>query len=220
MDSKSVNKEIRGRVWPLLKAAGFTRFTARSAWRDSNGTIDVLNFQSFNSYLASCLGVTSFSFAVNLGSFLTYVPPRIPPKVKDGHLLPHESGCHIRGSLSPTLSQPEGNHNNVWSVDAEGRNLHSCIEDVVQQLPVALEWFARLQDKSEVLRISLEQEYDSGEVSGIGNRPSPSRWYLTGYVALALGREQLARESLQNAVQSNCFKSMFSSVEEAIARAA
>jgi hypothetical protein len=76
MDSKAVSKEIRGRVWPLLKAAGFTRFSTRSAWRYREGKIDVITFRSYNAYNASVMGVTPFSFSVNLGTFLTYVPPQ------------------------------------------------------------------------------------------------------------------------------------------------
>ena len=220
MDSKAVSKEIRGRVWPLLKAAGFSRFTTRTAWRDSDGTVDVLNFQSFNAYNASVMEVTPFSFAVNLGSFLTYVPPQWPPKVKDGHLMPDEAGCQFRRRLVRTITQPGNKHDSVWSVDEEGRNLLWCIQDVAEQLPDALAWFARLNDKAEVLRILLEQEEDMNVLWGFGRRPSPIRSYLTGYVALALGKQELAREQLQEAVHSNRFKTLFSSVDGAVNRAA
>lgn len=219
MDSKSVSKEIRGRVWPLLKEAGFTRFTTRTAWRDSDGKVDVLNFQSYNAYNASVLGVTPFSFSVNLGCFLTYVPPQWPPKVKDGHLMPDEAECQFRRRLPRTITQPGNEHAGLWSVDEQGRNLLWCIQDVVEQLPEALAWFARLGDHSEVLRVLLEQDEDMNVLWGFGRRPSPVRSYLSGYVALKLGRQELAREKLREAVQSNCFKALFSTVEGAVNRA-
>ena len=116
MDSKSVGNEIRGRMWPLLKAAGFSRFTTRTAWKDNDGKVDVLNFQSYNTYHASVLRVTPFSFSVNLGSFLTYVPPQWPPKVKDDHLMPDEAECQFRRRLARTITQPRNEHVGVWSV--------------------------------------------------------------------------------------------------------
>jgi len=56
MDSKEVNKQIRAVIRPVLKAQGFARFTARDSWRFHDDRIDVVNFQSFNSYLAGTIG--------------------------------------------------------------------------------------------------------------------------------------------------------------------
>lgn len=70
MDSKTVTREIRRLVWPQLKAAGFETFSTRVAWRHGADRIDVLEFRSFNKYNADILGVTTFSFAVNIGSFI------------------------------------------------------------------------------------------------------------------------------------------------------
>lgn len=219
MDSKTVSKEIRGRIWPLLKAQGFSRFTTRTAWRDADGKVDVVNFQSFNAHNADVLGVTPFSFAVNLGSFLTYVPPQWPPKVKGGQLVPDEAECHFRGHLARTITQVGNQHAGVWSVDAQGRNLLWCIQDVAEQLPETFRWFDRLNDRAEVLRVLQEQDEDMQALWGFGRRPSPIRSYLTGYVALSMGLQDLAREKLQEAVHSNCFKTQFASVEGAINRA-
>lgn len=113
MDSKAVNKEIRGRIWPLLKDIGFSRFTPRTAWRYNDGKIDVLNFQSFNAYNASVMGVSTFSFCVNLGSFLIYVPPQWPPKVKGGHLMPNEAECHFRRRLKRRVTPRGKEHGDI-----------------------------------------------------------------------------------------------------------
>jgi hypothetical protein len=82
MDSKTVNKEIRALIWPALKAAGFSSFSARTAWRYEKDQVEVVNFQSFNRHNADVLDVTTFSFAVNLGSYLCYVPPQWPRRSK------------------------------------------------------------------------------------------------------------------------------------------
>jgi hypothetical protein len=219
MDSKTVSKEIRGRVWPLLKAQGFTRFSTRTAWRDGDGKVDVINFQSFNSYNADVMGVTPFSFAVNLGCFLTYVPPQWPPKTKDGLLVPDEAECNFRRSLRRIVAQLGNKQEGVWSVDDQGKNLLWCIQDVVGQLPEVLSWFDRLADRAEVLRLLLEDDEDIHVCWGAGRRPSPNRSYMTGYVALSMGMQELACEKLQEAVASNCFTALFSSVDGAVNRA-
>jgi len=203
MDSKAVNKEIRGQIWPILKNIGFSRFTPRTAWRYCDDKIDVLNFQSFNAYTASVMGTTTFSFCVNLGSFLNYVPPLWPPKVKDGELMPGEAECHFRRRLMRNVTLRGQEHADVWNVDKDGRNLLWCIQDVAGQLPDAIEWFDRLADRSEVLTILLYQEEDMNEIWGFGRNPSPTRSYMTGYVALVMGELDLAREKLKEAVQSN-----------------
>lgn len=68
MDSKVVNRAIKANVWPMLKEHGFGHFTTRTAWRHDHDRIDVINFQSFNSYQASVIGCTTYSFALRLGS--------------------------------------------------------------------------------------------------------------------------------------------------------
>ena len=141
MDSKSVNKEIRGQIWPLLKDIGFSVFTPRTALRYCDDKIDVLNFQSFNSYNASVMGVTTFSFCVNLGSFLNYVPHWSPLKVRDGLPNPSESECHFRGRLTRRVASRGKEHGDVWNLDEQGRNLLWCIQDVAEQLPDAAAWF-------------------------------------------------------------------------------
>ena len=87
----------------MLRAAGFTQFSPRTAWRHRPGRIDVVSFQSFNSYNAAVTGCTTYSFCVNLGAFLTAIPPDYEPhriKTKAGQLLPHPAECHFRGRLN------------------------------------------------------------------------------------------------------------------------
>jgi hypothetical protein len=220
MDSKAVNQEIRRSVWPLLKPHGFAKTSARTAWRHRDEIIDVVNFQSFNSYNAGVLGITTFSFAVNLGAYLRYVPPESPPKkIKDDVPYPAEYECQFRGRLSRTLSQPRNKDPHIWSVEENGRNLLWCINDVAQQIPDALAWFERLQDKTTVLRILLEGSEEMSTLWGFGNNPSPHRSYLTAYVALHLGDEALANREFGKAVASGCYAHLFASIVGARHRA-
>jgi hypothetical protein len=219
MDSKVVNRQIKKLIWPALREAGFTTFTARCAWRHSEDKIDVVEFQSFNKYNADVLGVTTFSFAVRLGTMHLYVPPTWPPKAKDGVQLPSEAECYFRSSLERSIESMLKDKT-IWPVDAAGRNLPWCIKGVLNLLPHAFAWFERLGQRSEVLRILEEEDHSMPELWGFGGNPSPIRSYLAGYVALALGKTELAQRRLQEAVDSKCFVSLFSSAQGAVQRAA
>jgi hypothetical protein len=224
MDGKVVNREIRKRIWPKLKEAGFTAFTPRTAWRYGEESIDVFNFRSFNKYHSDVMGITTFSFSVNLGRHLSYIPPTWPHKVKDGRPIPSEPECEFRGSLIRSIPQSKNNHVQMWAIDKRGENLDLCMADVERQIPLVLDWYARLSDREEVLRILLEnpeQMLDGPEPIGywgFGRNPSPIRSYLAGYSALNLGNDDLAREKFFEAVQSGCFSKLFTTVEEAISR--
>lgn len=161
------------------------------------------------------MGVTTFSFQVNLGKFLRYVPPNYPPKVKDGIPLPAEYECLFRGALLPRVSAASSNRI-IWSVDPDGANLDACLQDVVDQLPEAFAWFARLEDRAEVLRILLEGSEDMERLWGFGGNPSPSRAYHAGYVALSMGDKATAMPLLQDAVDSGSYVKLFTSVDAAI----
>lgn len=79
MDSRVVSRSIKNEIWPLLRKSGFSAFSARTAWRFAPEQTHVVNFQSFNTYLAERLGCTTVSFGLNLGIYLphTCVPPQV-----------------------------------------------------------------------------------------------------------------------------------------------
>ena len=163
--------------------------------------------------------VTTFSFAVNLGRFLRYVPPQWPPAVKDGIPFPKESECQFRRQVTSGLSQPRHVDKTIWFVEKGGKNLAWCVNAVAQAVPNMLDWFERLDDPREVLRILREDEETMPDLWGFGRNPSPVRSYLTAYVALRLGQEQLADEEFGKAVASECFTHLFSSIKGARLRA-
>ena len=154
MDSKVVDKALRKTIRPVLKQAGFSRFTARVAWRHGTDAIDVIELRSVGAHDADRLETSSFSFSASLGKFPLYVPPTWPPKVKDGLQQPTEPECIFRGAIMPTVS-PCRKDRRVWSVDGDGRNLLWCVRDLEAQLPAAMRWFDRLNDRAEVLRVLL-----------------------------------------------------------------
>jgi hypothetical protein len=54
----------------------------------------------------------------------------------------------------------------------------------MNQIPDALAWFERLNQRNEVLRILREDDERMTELWGFGRNPSPIRSYLAGYVAM------------------------------------
>jgi len=221
MDSKVVNQHIRKRIRPLLKENGFTKFTTRNAWRYCENVIDVINFQSFNSYNADVMGVTTFSFSVNLGCFHLDIPSQFSNiKSKSGFLCPEEYECSFRGSLKRSFSQKELDRNDIWFIDEYGSNVENCIEDARQQiLDSGLKWFSRLGSKEALQNTLLNRREVMGELWGFGNIPSPSRSYLLGYVELLLGNDDKAKIHFNNVIESGCYSELFKTADEAIARA-
>lgn len=220
MDSHHVNKHIREHIRPGLKKHGFTEFTARSAWRQRPDRIDVVNFQSFNSYLAESVGCTTYSFSVNLGCFLTYIPGQRPNiKEKDGLLLPEEYDCPLRARLERTFKQKELQRTDIWYIDPGGKYLIPALHDVNQQIHrVALPWFDRLSDDEEILRILLEEPEDMDNLWGFGSDPSPIRAFLTGYAALQVGRRDLAKTKLREAYETECFPALREQIKTDLAK--
>ncbi len=210
MDSRDVNRELRRRIRPQLREAGFSRFTARTAWRYDDLGIDVVNFQSFNSHLAESISCTTYSFSLNLGRYLHAVPGAVgprPPRQKDGDLLPAEYECHFRGRLHRGFVQPELERRDTWYIDPEGRYLEPAMDDVSECLhSEGWAWFGRLHDPEEVLAILLGREAETDRLWGPGANPSPGRSLVTGYVARASGNHQLAAEKLREALDSGCFE--------------
>jgi hypothetical protein len=193
MDSKVVNKAIAKEIRPFLESVGFSGFLPRTSWRYHEDRIDVINFQSFNSYLAASVGCTTYSFSVNLGCYLLCIPDQFPIKEKGGHKRPEEYHCHFRGRLTRSFLQKELERTDTWFIDGEARYLPQAISDVREQIAeVALPWFTRFADLREVLRILQFEDEDMTTLWGFGRNPSPIRSLMTGCVARALGDENRA----------------------------
>lgn len=212
MDSRVVNKKIKKEIWSFLKNEGFSKFTSRNAWRYNQHTIEVVNFQSFNSYLAELVGCTTYSFTVNLGIYFTCIPdrfPNYPVKEKDGFLLPYECECHLRKVLLKSLPQPELARKSIWYINESGDNIEIAMNDVRQMLiSDGLKWFQKYSQVDVVLETLLNEEEDLNGTHGFGRKNSPIRNYTGGYIAYILQKYDLASGLLKKAINSGCFKSV------------
>jgi hypothetical protein len=217
MDSSVVNKEIKSKIRPLLQDAGFMQFTPRTSWRYSRGKIDVISFQSFNSYLANSVGCTTYSFCLRLGCSFDFMPHRQRVKQKDGYLRPEEYECHFRLALQKSIKQSTLKRTDVWYVEPTGKNLGIVIADAKKAIiETGFTWFNRFSDPKEVLRTLLEDSEGNESTHGFGANPSPMRHFMTGFTALAMGQASLAKEHLKKALDSGCFKEFESEMHSAL----
>ena len=203
MDSKRVNQEIRAVVRPALRAHGFTVFTERTAWRYAPGRIHVVNFQSFNDYLATGVGCTTFSFALNLGQWLTCVPPddsRIA--LRKGLLAPQEYHCHLRLHPHRSIHQRELERRDIWYINDDGSYLAPVMNDARDViLGTGLAWFDRWSSDDAVdalLRESTSVATDGTDIGG--GLGSPGRDVVHGYLLRSMGRIDEARAKLSSAL--------------------
>ena len=221
MDSKIVSAKLREIVRPTLKKEGFSRFTSRNAWRYHSDRIDVVNFQSFNSYMAGTLGCTTYSFAVNLGVLLRCIPSRFGDE-SDGwetkQLRPSEYDCNFRGGLRRSFPQPELERRDIWYIDPCGKYLDKAAENTRLLLSgEGMLWFERFENKAEVLRILMHEPEVMQHLWGFGLNPSPIRSYMIGYVALEMGNSDLSRQHLLLALESGCFSGVEARLKNDIA---
>jgi hypothetical protein len=219
MDSKVVDAGLRQVLWPELRRRGFSRRTGRTAWRDHGDAVQVVNVQSFNSYLADGIGATTFSFALNLGVFFRSIANRSPLGgfIPD-HKRPKEHLCQLRKHLVKGFEQPNEpvrswfglrpdksslgqwrDRPDVWLVLPDGSNVDACVADAAEAvLTRGLPWLDRVSDPREAIRCFQEAEDTSAEV-GVdsetygGALGSPNRW--DGILALA---EATGDQSLLN----------------------
>jgi hypothetical protein len=210
MDSKAVNRRLREIVWPDLKALGFSRRTARTAWRDRPGAVQVVNFQSFNSYLAEAIGATTFSFGVNLGVFYPAIAEQTPVAafIPDWYR-PPEWHCQARKHLGKGIVQPNeplsrrwfdprapraslgswADRPDVWYVLGDGSNLDIVVNDARDRImEIGVPWLDRLADLAEARR-----HFEAVESTGLGDEDyggaigSPNRLEFAAALSMALG---------------------------------
>ena len=222
MSSKVVDGWLRRQFWPELEAAGFSRRSGRTAWRDVPGAIQVANVQSFNSYLAEVLGSTTYSFSVNLGVFVEAIAERsrMTQFVKV-RTQPLEQQCHVRMSPAKSIDQsPEvllreleqdagtapvwwKDRSDLWYVLPTGANLDAVVTDAASAvLEQGLPWLDEVSDARAVIRALHERpdrHVPSGEPKVMygGSLGSPDRWQKIGALAAATGDRRLLADAVE-----------------------
>jgi hypothetical protein len=212
LDSKAVNSAIRSEVRPLLAGVGFSRSTARTFWRYHQDRVDVVNFQSFNSYNAGVMDVTTYSFAINLGCHLRYIPNQYPhargsERLEGDRPQPKEYECQLRGRLNRSYVEKACPDTQIWYIDSRGSNLDKALHDARMVLNRdGTSWFDSFTSPRDVYDIIATQEEQMGSLWGFGRPGSPIRTYFVGYAAKAAGLHVEAEANLRHAASTKSFE--------------
>lgn len=202
MNSKEVDKALRRVVRPMLKSVGFSTHRGRTSWRSFEHGCHVVNFQSFNSYLADGLECTTFSFAVNLGVYYSCIADT-PWSKTDSKVVPKEYECQARRCLKKRSRQPELPRPNIWFVREDGSNLEDVVEDARKQIESkAPPWFQEFSDPHMALD-AFQHRKDTFYKRSIaiellgGGLGSLSRAEIVSALALSLDNSKLAKSAWQ-----------------------
>jgi len=221
MDSNVVSKEIKKLIKPYLTQQGFVKSSGRTFWKHDEEVIFVVNFQSYNSYHAETMGVTTFSFAVNFGLYWKSFPTHTRIKEKDGLLFPLESSCDIRHSLCKGIRQAETRFKTVWYVNENGDNMDAVLDDALTAIKTTMPgWFEKFSNKQQCIYYLQTEEENMDGTWGFGRKDSPARNLLIGYLAHWSGNRILAKTSLEKVLHSNCFLNCQDDIKRIIALSA
>lgn len=176
-----------------------------------------MNFESFSTYKAQKHYCTTFSFVINLGCYLSYVPylhgaDRI--KQKGEKLLPSEVQCHFRGNIQTVdrrslITSLLRQKSEIWAIRKDGSNFSSIFREArAKLLTEGRQWFKQFESSEEILRILMFETEKNGVLWGFGNNPSLSRAYLVGFTALNMGELKLAEEHLKSVIESGRFEAV------------
>lgn len=197
MERKDVNWALRREVRPWLEAAGFTRFVARTAWRQRADRIEAVHYRApFNEREANLRQISPHSFEVIVGVFLPDVSPDAPEvKRQNGQWLPKVGQWDFCQRLVNDPGQPAFVGQWLWVVAGGREELRGVMASVRQALAEQAEpWFDGLGSREDILARLLVDE-----------PPSPRREWLTGYVALKLGNMALAEKRLRPLLDATDF---------------
>ena len=139
-----LTKEIKSKVFPILKEYGFERFSGRKAWKHFDNKIYLFVISGVGSNFSEVTGYPSISITSNINIYYINFPDEKACKKlsKTGKLLPDETECHYRFSLEKINRQEnlikniqnpiEKKRRDVWWVEPNDNNIESVITDIIQ----------------------------------------------------------------------------------------
>jgi hypothetical protein len=206
MDSKVINKLIRSEVWPILREQGFGHFESRNAFAYKGRFINVVHFQSFNSYLADGLGCTTYSFTVRLGTYVIGSPGKEYVSIDNaGRLMPSEPQCSFRTVLRKSTPVDGFAREDLFYIDPDGRTAAACFREVQRLLrEFAPAWFEAQNDLDKLIsRMHLpESSESSSDIDTSGSKGSLLWNQLKSVLLLTKHRQSPSQNSADAALGS------------------
>ena len=199
MKTTRINTLLRDCLKPVLKKAGFSQFTTRSAWRYENHRIDVFRIQ-IHKTVSPRTGSLLSSFSVELGCMLDYIPCITggePVRLVQNEPRPEIFHCTFQRTLQgPEAYRPVGQPYG-WLLPNDSASIRKILSMVSLQLQnEGLLWFRQFADPGYVLDFLSSPEERKNGTWGYGRAGTPFRHLLIGFAALKAGYHQLAYESL------------------------
>jgi hypothetical protein len=201
MDSKAINKLIRSEVWPILHDHGFSVFDSRSAFAYKAPFINVVSFQSFNSYNADVLGCTTYSFTPRLGVYVIRSPGEYRVKRdKAGRLQPFEYECSFRSELKKRTPVDGFDRDDIFYIDPNGGTTAQCFQELRFLFSEAAPlWFKANNDLDALLlRMRQTEEPGSAPFPDAAGVPRSYNWNRLRSVLLLVKHQQSPTEQSAN----------------------
>jgi len=189
MDAKTVSRALREQVRPALRDAGFSMFTDRKAWRETEHTIDHVTFRSWGAYNAGVFGCTSYSFTIEVGVFYRCFDPQLTR--------PREVDCTFRAILGKTVRQPffatewgqAADRPEILYVMPDGSNLSEVIGESKLILETqGLPFMDHFNDPGRAFRSMMTERMRNGDFgkpsTDFPGNPDSPRWHET---SIAIG---------------------------------
>ena len=201
ISAQTTTTALRTQVFPILKAAGFDDCTSRKAWRRRKGSVDCVEFRSFNAYNAEVLCCTTASVSVWFGSSPSFIVPLYPFKDGPKGSRPHECEMPIRGQLAPLIRHSLVRPDLIWLIEDEKDTNRAATEIAAQFLSYDLAWLSKEWDAKHLIDLLIEAEgyaeleraaSGASQYIEAGNGDSPHRNRMIAQLAVVCGNNKLA----------------------------
>lgn len=205
-----INKAFRKHITPVLKESGFETVNVRKNYLRSAHAICLLEIRALGARLGFESGFPSSSVCVWLGVYYPFLPVDERDKIwmriktdKRGMLVPEEVQCHLRSQLVAPASNPkqralwnpaERERRDIFWLERDGSDADSVshvIADLITQ--VALPWFKTRAEPLDAIRVIETEDYPTNTIN--------NKEFLCTHLALAAGRDDLAKQFIQDAAR-------------------
>lgn len=141
-----LTREIKSRIFPILKEYGFGHFSGRKAWKHFDEKVYLFQITGVGSNFSNVTGFPAVSVTTSINIYYINFPGSNTCKKhsKSGLPLPSETECYFRFGLDKTdlqetyikniTSPTEKKRRDVWWVSEDGENIDLVIDNITEVL--------------------------------------------------------------------------------------
>jgi len=137
---KLINSAFKESIVPILKEAGFNKFSGKKAWKHFENKIYLFQVSGVGAHFSSVTGYPASSLTASINIYYIGLPDSVQCKKidKSGILLPGETECNYRFGLDKNVSQKDlmssisfdVERRDIWWVNQDGSNVTEVIDDL------------------------------------------------------------------------------------------